>query len=256
MRLHVHEWGNPVGRPVVCLHGVTAAGTRFKRLAEQRLGRFRILSFDLRGHGDSDWEPPWTFETLVDDLVETLDAVGVEKAAFVGHSLGGRLVLELAEVAPERVERAGLLDPAIQILPHVALDQAEGQRHEVVYAALEEAVEERLSWNPQAPRKLVEEAIGEELEKLPDGRLRPKYCRAATVAIYGELAGPPPDPETLTMPTLLLYSPEYGLVRDEQIQLYRDALGDRLTVVEVPGLHIVMWDAFEQTAAALSEFLG
>jgi lipase len=256
MRLHVHEWGNPVGRPVVCLHGVTAAGTRFRRLAEQRLGRFRILSLDLRGHGESEWEPPWTFETLVGDVVETLDAIGVEKAAFVGHSLGGRLALELAEVAPELIERAALLEPAIQILPHVALDQAEGQRHDVVYADLNEAVEERISWNPQSPRKLIEESLGDELDKLPDGRLRPKYCRAAAVAIYGELAAPPPDPETLTMPALLLYAPEYGLVREEQVQLYRNALGDRLSIVEVPGLHVVMWDAFEETAAALNEFLG
>lgn len=256
MRLHAHEWGNPLGRPVVCLHGVTAAGTRFKRLAEQRLGRFRILALDVRAHGDSEWEPPWTFETLVGDVLETLDDLRVDRAAFVGHSLGGRLILELADVAPERIERAALLDPAIQILPHVALDQAEGQRHDVTYASLEEAVEERLSWNPSAARQLVEEALRDELDHLPDGRLRSKYCRSAAVAIFGELAGPPPDAATLTVPTLLLHAPEYGLVHESQVEAYREALGDRLQVVEVPGLHIVMWDAFEQTAAALDEFLG
>jgi lipase len=201
MRLHVHEWGNPAGRPVVCLHGVTAAGTRFKRLAEQRLGRFRIVALDLRAHGESEWEPPWTFETLVDDVLETLDDLGVGQAAFIGHSLGGRLVLELAEVAPERIERAALLDPAIQVLPHVALDQAEGQRHDVTYASLEEAVEERLSWNPSAPRLLVEESLAAELDHLPGGRLRPKYCRSAAVAIYGELASRYERPPRTGVPT-------------------------------------------------------
>jgi lipase len=256
MRLHVHEWGNPVGRPVVCLHGVTAAGTRFKRLAEQRLGRFRILAPDLRAHGESEWEPPWTFETLVDDILETLDDRGVGRAAFIGHSLGGRLVLELAEVAPERIERAALLDPAIQVLPHVALDQAEGQRHDVTYASLEEAVEDRLSWNPSSPRQLVEEDLAAELDHLPDGRLRPKYCRSAAVAIYGELAAPPPDPATLTVPALLVYAPEYGLVHESQIDAYRAAVGDQLRVLEVAGLHVVLWDAYEQTAVAIDEFLG
>lgn len=255
MRLHVHEWGNPVGRPVVCLHGVTAAGSRFRRLAEQRLGRFRVLAFDLRGHGDSEWEPPWTFETLVGDVLETLDALGLDRVALVGHSLGGRLILELAELAPERLERAALLDPAIQLLPHVALDQAEGQRREVVYASLDEAVQERLTWNPAAPRKLVEEALADELDKLSDGRVRYRYCRAAAVSIYGELAGPPPAAETLTVPTLLLYAPEYGLVHESQVEAYRGALGEELRVVQVPGLHIVMWDAFEETAAALDAFL-
>lgn len=255
MRLHVHEWGNPVGRPVVCLHGVTAAGTRFKRLAEQRLGRFRVLAFDLRGHGDSEWEPPWTFDTLAGDVVETLDALELGNVAFVGHSLGGRLVLELAEFAPERIERAALLDPSIQLLPHVALDQAEGQRRDVVYGSLEEAVLERLTWNPQAPRKLIEEALADELDRLPDGRLRTRYCHAAAVSIYGELAGPPPAPETMTVPTLLVYAPEYGLVHETQVEAYRTALGEKLKVVEVPGLHVVMWDAFEQVAMALDDFL-
>src|SRR5437870_4874738 len=185
-----------------------------------------------------------------------MDDLAIDGASFVGHSLGGRLVLELAEVAPERIERAALLEPAIQLLPHVALDQAEGQRHDVTYASLEEAVEERLSWNSAAPRALVEEALAAELDHLPDGRLRPKYCRSAAAAIYGELAGPPPSPETLTVPTLLLHAPEYGLVRDSQIDAYREALAEKLRVVEVPGLHVVMWDAFEQTAAALDEFLG
>ena len=256
MRLHVHEWGNPVGRPVVCLHGVTAAGTRFERLAEQRLGRFRVLAFDLRAHGESEWEPPWTFSTLVDDVVETMDDLRVESAAFVGHSLGGRLILELAELAPERLERAALLDPAIQLLPHVALDQAEGEREETVYASLEEAVGERLSWNPSSPRELVTEALTAEIEQHPDGRFRPRYCHAAAVSIFGELAAPPPDPATLTVPTLLLDAPEYGLVHESQREAYRSALGEKLRVVEVPGLHIVMWDAFEQTADALDEFLG
>ena len=46
-------------------------------------------------------------------------------AVWVGHSFGGRLVAELAARDPERVERAVLLDPALQVLPHVAFDLAE-----------------------------------------------------------------------------------------------------------------------------------
>ena len=61
MELNLHEWGDPSAPPVVCLHGVNAHGRRFRRLAEERLaGRFRVLAPDLRGHGNSGWEPPWT----------------------------------------------------------------------------------------------------------------------------------------------------------------------------------------------------
>ena len=117
MELHVVEWGDPDAPPVVCLHGVTGHAGRFRQLAEERwAGRFHVFAPDLRGHGRSGWEPPWDVATHVADLVETVDALGIEQADWVGHSWGGRLVLELAAVHPERIRRAVLLDPAIQPL--------------------------------------------------------------------------------------------------------------------------------------------
>ena len=62
---------------------------------------------------------------------------------WVGHSFGGRLVAELAARDPERVERAVLLDPALQVLPHVAGDLAEMERADVSYASVEDAVQAR-----------------------------------------------------------------------------------------------------------------
>src|SRR2546423_6811203 len=118
MELHLREWGDPNAPVVVCLHGVNAHGRRFRRLAEERLARrFRVLAPDLRGHGFSDWGPPWTIATHAHDVLETLDAAGVRRARFVGHSFGGRLVLELAAPAPPLLELFALLAPPIQILP-------------------------------------------------------------------------------------------------------------------------------------------
>jgi lipase len=257
MQLHVHEWGDPSGRPLVCLHGVNAHGRRFRRLAEERLARtFRVLAPDLRGHGFSEWEPPWTIATHVHDVLETLDDASIRRAAFVGHSYGGRLVLELAALDPDRVERAALLDPALQILPHVGLDFAERERWDNSYASPEEAVAERLGSDPSAPRTFVEEDAAEHLVRHKDGRYRFRYCQSAVVAMYGELCTPPPPPETLRMPALLLYAERFGLVREEQLDAYRTALGDRLELVAVPGGHIVYWDAYDQTADAVERFLA
>src|SRR5919206_3669132 len=134
MLLQLHEWGESAAPPVVCVHGVNAHGRRFRKLAEERLAeRYRVLAPDLRGHGSSEWEPPWTIATHMHDLLETLDDAGVRDADWIGHSFGGRLVLELAAAAPDRVHRAVLLDPAIQVLPHVALNSAEDERRERVY---------------------------------------------------------------------------------------------------------------------------
>ncbi|HZC29223.1 MAG TPA: alpha/beta hydrolase [Gaiellaceae bacterium] len=257
MELHLHAWGDDAGAPVVCLHGVNAHGRRFRRLAEERLARrFHVLAPDLRGHGFSGWEPPWTIATHVHDVLETLDAVGVGHAQFVGHSFGGRLVLELAALHPDRVRRAALLDPAIQILPHVGFDFAERERTDNSFASPEEAIARRLDTSFSTPRSFLEEEMREHLVEHRDGRFRFRYCRSTVVSLYGELCTPAPPPETLRVPTLLLHAGQFGLVREEQIDAYRASLGDLIRVIEVPGGHIVYWEAFEQTADALDDFLA
>lgn len=255
MLLHVHEWGDPRGEPLVCLHGVTGYAGVYQRLAAERWREHRVLAFDLRGHGRSGWEPPWTFATHVADLVETSEALGVSKADWVGHSFGGRLVLELARAHPQLVRRAALLDPAIQLLPHVALDSANFERREPVYGSVEEYVQERLLSYPDSPRAAMEHEAEQHLERQRDGTLRRRTCQAAAVSIYGELASHPPAPSTLAAETLLLHAPAYGLVHAEHIETYRVALGDRLRVVEVPGMHMVQWDAFDEVASAVAHLL-
>lgn len=255
MVLHVHEWGDPRGEPLVCLHGVTGYAGVYQRLAEERWCERRVLAFDLRGHGRSGWEPPWTFATHVADLVETSESLGVSTADWVGHSFGGRLVLELAAAHPQLVRRAALLDPAIRLLPHIALDSANFERREPIYGSTEEYVQERLLSYPDSPRVPMEHEAEQHLERQRDGTLRRRTCQAAAVSIYGELASDPPAPSTLAVETLLLHAPAYGLVHAEHVETYRVALGDRLRVVEVPGMHMVQWDAFDEVASAVARLL-
>ena len=252
MRLHLHEWGDPDAAPVVCLHGVSAHGRRFRRLAEERLAhRFRVLAPDLRGHGRSGWEPPWTIAAHLADVVETIEAAGVTEAAWIGHSFGGRLVLELAAREPERVERAALLDPAIQFLPHIGLDLAAHELNDLSFATPEEAIEARLATGSRSPREFLEEDMREHLVAGTDGRLRYRYCRPAVIAAYGEMCAEPPPPESLRAPALLLHAPEFGLVREEQLEAY----AGRADVLAVRGGHVVFWDAYDETADALERFL-
>jgi lipase len=249
MRLHVHSWGDPDAPPVVCIHGVTGHGERFKRLAEERWAeRFHVLAPDLRGHGRSGYEPPWTLATHVADVLETLDALEVAAPDWVGHSFGGRLTLELAAAHPGRVRRAVLLDPAIQILPHIAEALAELERSEPLYDSPEDYADRR---DDSPARELVLEDARLHCEPLPDGRLRRRTSQPAVISIYGELASAPPPPDALRAPTLLIHSPSYGLVREEQLAAY----ADRVETLAVPGGHMVMWDAFDEVAGAIERFL-
>ncbi|HWQ22989.1 MAG TPA: alpha/beta fold hydrolase [Gaiellaceae bacterium] len=252
--LHLHEWGEPGAPRVVCLHGVRNHGGHFARLAAT-LPERHVLAPDLIGHGYSPWEPPWRIEAHCDAILE---AVGHGPAALVGHSFGGRLAFELAARAPKLVPKLVLLDPAILIPPHVALAAAENARQDKVYVSFEELIDRRYeeSQLQRAPRELVVEDLASHVELDASGRVRYRYCQSAVVAAYGEMASPPPPFERVRVPTLLVLGERSYLPYDHLLDAHRAALGDLLEVVVVPGGHSVLWDALEETSAAIRRFLA
>jgi lipase len=257
--LHVHEWGDREAPPVVCLHGILAHGRRFRKLAEERLARrFRVFAPDLRGHGRSEWAPPWTIAAQLDDLFDMLDRADVDRAAFVGHSYGGRLTMELAFRAPERVESAVLLDPAVWVPPPVALERADLERADKSFRSPAEAIEQRLASGTvfSTPHELLEEETAEHLEPGDDGRYRWRYSQSAVVATWGEMTAPPPPFDEMRMPTLIVRGERTDVLPDVLVELVKAEWGGPLELVEVPGGHIVLWDAFDETADAVEQFLA
>ena len=254
MILSCEEWGEPGAARIVCLHGVTSQGRHFGELAERALSGFHVLAPDLLGHGSSTWEPPWDIGTQLEAIVET---VGTEPAVLLGHSFGARLAYELAARAPKLVPRLVLLDPAIFLLPHVALFAAENGRRERSYVSFDEGIDRRYveSQLHLAPRELVEEELRTHLVPGDDGLYRYRYCQSAVVAAYGEMASQPPPFQRVRMPTLLVLGERSYLPYDHLLDEHRAALGDLLQVVVVPGGHTVLWDALDETAAAVAAFL-
>jgi lipase len=254
LRLQLHEWGEPSAPRVVCLHGITSHGRHFAKLAKALPG-FHVLAPDLLGHGSSPYEPPWSIEAHLDAIVETL---GEEPAILVGHSFGVRLALELAARAPKLVPRLVLIEPAVFIPPHVALNAAEHARKERSYVSFDEAIDRRYeeSQLQGAPRELLEEELAVHLVADDDGRYRYRYCQAAVVVAYGEMASQPPPFERVRIPTLLVLGERSYVPYDHLLEAHRAALGDLLEVVVLEGGgHTVLWDALEETVDAVARFL-
>lgn len=252
--LHVEAWGEPDAPRVICLHGVTGCGRGWQRLAEGWLGDYHVLAPDLLGHGSSPYEPPWSIAEHLDLLVECL---GSRPAAWIGHSFGGRLALELAARHRGLVERLVLLDPAILLDPIVALHVAELAREDRSYASFDEGIERRFeeSGLKRTPRDRVAEDLDGFLVADHDGRWRYRYSQAAVVASYGEMTSAPAPFDAVRIPTLLVLGEDSYVTYDHLIDDHRGAVGDLLEVVTVPGGHTVLWDALEETASAISAFL-
>src|SRR3984957_18925002 len=101
------------GPPVVLLHGLACGKRMWFHQIRALHRRFRVIAYDLRGHGQTDAPPvatDFSAAHLARDLVGVLDALDIKQAAIVGFSLGGGPALALAASKPERVSRLVLAD--------------------------------------------------------------------------------------------------------------------------------------------------
>ena len=103
------ELGDPKGPPLLLLHGYTDSSRTWSLVAPY-LGKYRLLIPDQRGHGASD-APECCYSTsqFAYDARLFLDAMGVERAAVVGHSLGSMVAIAMAAEYPGRVTSIGLV---------------------------------------------------------------------------------------------------------------------------------------------------
>lgn len=151
------------GEPAfVFVHGWTCDRTFFAPQAAHFARRHRVVSVDLRGHGESDKpEGPYPIAAYADDLAHIIDHLGLGEVVAVGHSMGGTAVLQLAAAYPERVAAIVMVDPAaFAFAPEVRA------RFEALVTAIEagnqeprqQTIEENL-FLPTADRKLVEDVV-------------------------------------------------------------------------------------------------
>ncbi|MEY9214254.1 alpha/beta hydrolase [Thermobifida halotolerans] len=109
--LAVTRWGAADALPVVALHGITANGHSFARLAAELPDGLALLAPDLRGRARSaDLPGPYGLGAHVADLVALLDDRGVDRTVVVGHSMGAFVACLAAVRHPDRVAGVVLVD--------------------------------------------------------------------------------------------------------------------------------------------------
>ena len=232
MRLHVHEYGDPAGFSAdLPARGHAVHGERFRRLAEERLEGRRVIALDLRGHGRSGSEPPWSLDAHVGDALETATALGVQEADWLGFSYGGRVAAALAAREPERVESLVLLDPALH-LPRV-LPRAGARRARATSPSRTSTRRSRTGL-PASPHAAGDARGGDEPAsgRGEDGRLRYRYEPVAAIATWSDMAAaPPPVADVRTL-----------IVRgDQSVGARRSRSLPGRTTLEVAGGHPVLW---------------
>ncbi len=110
MILHTSDIG--AGPASVILHGLFGTAGNFATIQRRLAVGRRVVTMDLRNHGRSPHDPAMDYPTMAADVVETMESLGLERAALVGHSMGGKVVMQAALRHPERVARLLVADIA------------------------------------------------------------------------------------------------------------------------------------------------
>lgn len=132
VRLRCRAAGDPAAPPLVLLHALAEDGADWAALAARLAARHRVYAPDLRGHGASDRCADYSFELMRDDVLGLLDALGLERVALAGHSMGAVVAYLLAGDHPARVGRLVLEEPPPPVRPDPPRLLADEDREEGV----------------------------------------------------------------------------------------------------------------------------
>jgi pimeloyl-ACP methyl ester carboxylesterase len=257
--------GPPSGPPVILLHG----GAQSRRAWAAGLTRlvdagFRIVSLDMRGHGDSDWAPDGRYDVAAfgDDLKSVVAQIAAEtgrRVALIGASRGGQSALLAAADRPDLVAAVVLVD----VTPRtddsgVRVIRAFLQRSAEGFESVEQAGRALAQFMNRPPRSDVS-GLARAMRRDAAGRWFWQWDPRMADSRFVK----PPDEEEVVeaaavrtrCPILLIRAGNSELVRDTHVVAFR-AVAPQVEVVEIPGIgHMMTGDSNEAFIPPMVAFL-
>ena len=111
MKLNFQKYSNS-GEPLFILHGLFGNLNNWNWHSKQLSEYFSVFGIDLRNHGESPHDENLNYSVMAQDIAQLLDDLGLSSASIIGHSMGGKVAMELALSSPERVDKMVVVDIA------------------------------------------------------------------------------------------------------------------------------------------------
>lgn len=115
MKLFHKEFGS--GKPLIILHGLFGFSDNWQSHAKHLSSYYRVILFDLRNHGRSPWSDTHNYEVMAADVAESLKGLGVNHGNFIGHSMGGKILMHLALNDSSYIDKMIVVDMGIKSYP-------------------------------------------------------------------------------------------------------------------------------------------
>jgi len=242
--------GLPEAPVVVFAHSLGADLSMWDAQAEALAARFRVLRYDIRGHGATAATPgPHTIARLGEDVVRLLDALGVARAGYCGLSIGGLIGMWLGAHSADRLERLVLANTGARIGTHEGWNARIESVRQGGMGAVASAVIEgwfTASFRERSPGVVAR--VRARLEATPvEG-----YVGGCTAIRDADLSA---DLAAIRAPTLVIAGAHDPATPPALGRFVADAI-PRARYVELEAAHLSNLEAAEEFTAAVSSFMG
>ena len=273
-RIHIACHGDRAAPPLMLVHGIRDHARSWDWVAGALAGEYRIYAPDLRGHGNSDWTPPYGY-TLAEfslDIAEIVEALRIDRLAIAGHSFGGHIALRYTASWPDKVialsgieciempivreQRAAPRPYPQRLREWMEAARAGRERSPRAYASLAEAEARMAREQPDVAPETIHHLAAHGLTANPDGTWRWKFDQAPRLRPPDDADGRGLDEllAAVTCPVQLFYGTAsyVPMPPPERLALLRDH-----RVVTVPGAgHWLHHQARDTYIAQLRSFLA
>jgi esterase len=241
------------GPDVILLHGLFGQGSNLGSVSRALVSNFRVHCLDLPDHGRSPWLAEASLTTYAEAVREWMDQRQLPAAHVLGHSLGGKVAMELAVTQPERVQKLVVADMAPVTYT---------ERHQQILEALQQVVRQQCETRAAAEVLLSEViddpgVVGYLLMSLERGAghevYQWRFNLAGLADAYGRLREAPSEAGPFRGPTLFLKGSESAYIQAaHEPEIQRRFPASLLVTVEDAGhwLHVDQPDQFNGAVRA------
>ncbi|MDC0088564.1 alpha/beta fold hydrolase [Porticoccaceae bacterium] len=233
MKLNYIEQGS--GPAVILVHGMFGSLSNLGMLARALLPDYRVISVDLRNHGDSPHEQLMDLASMAADIVELLDDLNLASAILIGHSLGGKVAMQVALNDAVRVSDLVVID----IAP-VTYDKHQDVALDALNLLAQKPIESRREADAMISKQIVEAPtrafLLKNLARTPQGDFNLKLNLTSINQNYATTLVSAPTGQAYEGPTLFLKGEHSAYIQQKHRPLIEQFFpASRLEVVANTG---------------------